>query len=214
MEKSAKMEKVKAFYLFNSILDELLEISSSEDEDAMFTVLFGRNEKHRVKQFVQTVIHNYSDIEFKTNLRISRDSANDLIQRFSTICGERSYQGGRHQVSAEASILLFLWFSGNKTTLREVSNLFDLSLSTTHSCINKVLDFLVNDVAPQVIKFPSTNEDKEYVAKEFEKISGVPNVLGCIDGSYISIRTPKHKIRSTYANRHEFVFLAVKIALF
>lgn len=68
MEKSAKMEKVKVFYLFNSILDELLESSSSEDEDAMFTVLFGRNEKHRVKQFVQTVIHNYSDIEVSSSL--------------------------------------------------------------------------------------------------------------------------------------------------
>lgn len=29
----------------------------------------------------------------------------------------------------------------------------------------------MNDVAPQVIKFPSTNEDKEYVAKEFEKVA-------------------------------------------
>ena len=27
-------------------------------------------------------------------------------------------------------------------------------------------------------------------------------VLGCIDGSYINIRTPAHKIRATYVNRH------------
>ncbi|EFN74288.1 hypothetical protein EAG_04572, partial [Camponotus floridanus] len=27
-------------------------------------------------------------------------------------------------------------------------------------------------------------------------------VIGCIDGSYINIRTPAHKSRTTYANRH------------
>lgn len=35
------------------------------------------------------------------------------------------------------------------------------------------------------------------------QISGFPNVIGCIDGSYINIRTPAHKIKSTYTNRHD-----------
>lgn len=61
-------------------------------------------------------------------------------------------------------------FSGNKTTLREVANLFDMSLSSIHAGFNKVLQFLVNDVAPEVIKFPETNDEKELVAKEFEKV--------------------------------------------
>lgn len=30
----------------------------------------------------------------------------------------------------------------------------------------------------------------------------MPGVIGCIDGSYIKIRTPAKKIRSTYVNRH------------
>lgn len=34
------------------------------------------------------------------------------------------------------------------------------------------------------------------------QISGFPNVIGCIDGSYIPILTPAHKLRSTYTNRH------------
>lgn len=35
------------------------------------------------------------------------------------------------------------------------------------------------------------------------QISGFPDVLGCIDGTYISIRTPAHKVKSTYINRHD-----------
>lgn len=36
------------------------------------------------------------------------------------------------------------------------------------------------------------------------KISGFLNTLGCIDGMSIHVRTPAHKIRSTYVNRHDF----------
>jgi len=31
----------------------------------------------------------------------------------------------------------------------------------------------------------------------------MPGVIGCIDGSSIPIRTPAHKIKSTYTNRHD-----------
>lgn len=44
-----------------------------------------------------------------------------------------------------------------------------------------------------------------YILKiQYLQISGFPNVLGCIDGSYIPIRSPKDKISSTYANRHDY----------
>lgn len=35
------------------------------------------------------------------------------------------------------------------------------------------------------------------------QIAGFPKVLGCIDGTFIKVRTPAHKIKSTYVNRHD-----------
>ncbi|XP_017468973.1 PREDICTED: putative nuclease HARBI1 [Rhagoletis zephyria] len=114
----------------------------------------------------------------------------------------RSYKGGRLQSTAETHMLSFLWFSVNKTTFREVANL-GVTLSNIHITFNKVLSFLVEAVALESIRFPKEDVEKEAIAREFEKIAGFPNVLGCIDGSYISIRKPKNKIRSTYTNRHD-----------
>lgn len=34
-------------------------------------------------------------------------------------------------------------------------------------------------------------------------MSGFPGILGCIDGTSITVRTPAHKIKSTYINRHD-----------
>ncbi|XP_036317984.1 putative nuclease HARBI1 [Rhagoletis pomonella] len=143
--------------------------------------------------------------KFKTNFRITRDSAEYLVARYSSSRWyvKRSYKEGRLQSTAETHMLSFLWFSANKTTFREVANLFGVTLSNINLTFNKVLSFLVEAVAPESIKFPKEGVEKEAVAREFEKIAGLPNVLGCIDGSYISIRKPKNKIRSTYTNRHD-----------
>lgn len=35
------------------------------------------------------------------------------------------------------------------------------------------------------------------------QIADFPNVVGCIDGTSIKVRTPAHKIKSTYINRHD-----------
>lgn len=37
-----------------------------------------------------------------------------------------------------------------------------------------------------------------------------PNVIGCVDGTYIDISTPSKKIRSTYTNRHDQTSLTLQ----
>lgn len=37
------------------------------------------------------------------------------------------------------------------------------------------------------------------------QLAGFPNVIGCIDGTYIPVRCPVNKVRSTYINRHDQV---------
>lgn len=101
-------------------------------------------------------------------------------------------------------------FCSNKTTFREIGNLFNMSLSSVHKLFNKVLTFFIDDIAPQEIRFPQDAVAKEEIANNFKSICGFPNVLGCIDGSYISVRTPKHKIRSTYINRHDSISITMQ----
>lgn len=45
-----------------------------------------------------------------------------------------------------------------------------MTFSNIHSTFNKVLNFFVEDVAPETIKFPKEEEEKEAIAKEFEKV--------------------------------------------
>ncbi|XP_046803854.1 putative nuclease HARBI1 [Lucilia cuprina] len=149
------------------ILEDLLESSSSSDEEDMYPLLLERKYLPRVKNFVENVIYQYSP--------------NDV--------GKYTY---------------------SKTTFREVANVLDISLSNLHNSFQQVLKFLLDEIAPEAITFPQTTMEKEVISNDFQQISGFPNVLGCIDGSYISVRTPKHKIRSSYANRHDTVSITLQ----
>lgn len=42
------------------------------------------------------------------------------------------------------------------------------------------------------------------------KIAGFPKVLGCIDGTFIKVQTPVHKIKSTYVNRHDIASITLQ----
>ncbi|XP_063223145.1 putative nuclease HARBI1 [Bacillus rossius redtenbacheri] len=110
---------------------------------------------------------------------------------------------GVKAVSAENHIS-FLWFAGNKSSLRDVASRFGVGESTIHRNCDRVMNFLVH-IAPTVIKFPRTQEEKVKAAKDFLEVSGRHHVvsLGCIDGTFIPIRTPAKKIKSTYVNRHD-----------
>ncbi|KAH9375951.1 hypothetical protein HPB48_018718 [Haemaphysalis longicornis] len=59
---------------------------------------------------------------------------------------------------------------------------FEVSESTHHRMMSRVTSFLL-DIAPSVIKFPS---DLQKLATDFEQLSGFPDTIGCVDGSYVS----------------------------
>lgn len=42
------------------------------------------------------------------------------------------------------------------------------------------------------------------------QIAGFPNVIGALDGTYIPLRTPVKKIKSTYVNRHDITALTMQ----
>ncbi|XP_036343532.1 putative nuclease HARBI1 [Rhagoletis pomonella] len=84
-----------------------------------------------------------------------------------------------------------------------------MSYSCAHNVLNNVMSFLL-ELSPNIIKFAQSVAEKEIIANDFAEICGFPNVLGCIDGTYISTRAPRHKIRSTYINRHDTIFVTMQ----
>lgn len=98
--------------------------------------------------------------------------------------------GGKEKVYVENQILFFLWwvilimlisiwqkiliiyrFAGNQCCLRDVSQRYGIDISTLWRQIWRDVDFSLH-IPPSIIKMPSTEEVKELVFSEFQKVSG------------------------------------------
>ncbi|KAH7976128.1 hypothetical protein HPB52_008687 [Rhipicephalus sanguineus] len=176
--------------------------------NTFLTSCFGRRtRKPKVEHFVDDVVRQYSDEEFRRHFRLSRRVATELIAGFasSPMCPTDNH-GGKAAKSAETHLLSFIWYAANKTCMRDVADRFNLAESTVHRVLQRVADYLCT-LGPTVLTFP---RDLEKLSRDFEKVSGVPGVVGCIDGCYIRIQCPENKIASTYVNRHHFLSMTLQ----
>ncbi|CAN7992729.1 unnamed protein product, partial [Ixodes hexagonus] len=100
-------------------------------------------------------------------------------------------------------------FAGNKTSIRDVAGRFGVSESTCHAMITRVMTHLCQ-IAHRVIRYPS---DLDKLSSDFEQVCFFNlhrSIIGCVDGSYIPIRWPADKIRSTYINRHDMLSITAQ----
>ncbi|XP_064462095.1 uncharacterized protein LOC135372408 [Ornithodoros turicata] len=181
---------------------EFLSSSSSDSEDELAVVLRGTRAK--VTDFVESVVRNFSDTEFRKHFRVTRTVCYKVVADYekSPYFQQGSGRGPFAPKTAEEHVLSFLWFAGNKSSERAVALVFGMAESTIHDIIERVACFF-ESISKEVIRFPVTGEEKAACSEKFEKISGFPHVLGCVDGTYIETRCPVHKIASTYTNRHD-----------
>lgn len=124
---------------------------------------------------------------FRRNLRLSKES-------FFIIAGaiedywHLEYHDPHHNTifSIQERVALTIHFLCTESGYATAGNLFGLSRTSAHRYVEQVMNILLKYFI-KIVSFPSTNEHWENVAVGFEKICGVPNVVGAIDGTLIQI---------------------------
>ena len=72
-------------------------------------------------------------------------------------------------VHGNSYLIGFARFAGNKTCIRDVAAQFCIGESTFHRQCGRVMNYL-NDIAPNVIKFPETVKEKTSITQQFEQV--------------------------------------------
>ncbi|XP_031335329.1 putative nuclease HARBI1 [Photinus pyralis] len=194
-----EMEDANVVNIILNNLENAYDESSSSDEDDELLIRLVKYKIPKIEHFIDDVVNKLNDCLFKSHFRMNRSSTNKLVEKFGSSSFYPKSVAGQKSVSSENHILSFLWFAGNKCCLRDVSQRFGVGIASLHRQCDRVMEFLVS-IAPQIITFPTGDLQKLSMAKEFEKVS-LPVFLNyCTD---IPIRTPVHKIKSTYVNRHD-----------
>lgn len=73
--------------------------------------------------------------------------------------------------------------------------------------ISKILCSLLN----QYVKFPLPGPESDAVHQAFYNISGMPEIIGCIDGTHVSINNPGGPYAEIYRNRKSYFSVNVQV---
>lgn len=64
-----------------------------------------------------------------------------------------------------------------------------MSKSTLHHCFRRVYKAL-NEIAPRIIYWPN-NSEKRVIKEKFQRKSGLPDIVGAVDGCQVDIDAPE-----------------------
>ncbi|XP_044596825.1 protein ALP1-like isoform X2 [Cotesia glomerata] len=85
--------------------------------------------------------------------------------------------------------LVFLWFLSNTEPLRTLADRFDISISSVHRVLRRVLAWILTKL-DDVVKWPENNDEVLTICNGFYSKKQIPNILGAIDSTHIRIEKP------------------------
>ncbi|XP_064468954.1 uncharacterized protein LOC135383427 [Ornithodoros turicata] len=176
----------------------------------MMAVGLVRKDRNRIPKYYETVVGCYFGFEFKRLFRLSRDTFQSLVAHFCASSYFPNAPGGRPQISAEKTCLILLSYIGSQCSMYSVADRFDVSESSVHMCVYRVLNFL-QSISAGVICWPDQQEQERikagFLANSMGK--GPRKTLGWVDGCHIEINKPAESSQS-YCNRKKWPSLLLQ----
>lgn len=155
--------------------------SSGSDEDEIDEILLHYTKIPRisVQGYFEEVVPAYSDEEFIRHFRISRGLFVHLSNKYeNTDEFQKMFrQNPARTVLPNKTLAVFLWFAAHEScSYRDISDRFNISLSTVHEIILRGTAFITN-LSPEVIRWPTVAEmNEEAMFREAE--SRIPGIIG------------------------------------
>ncbi|XP_071054257.1 uncharacterized protein [Onthophagus taurus] len=157
---------------------------SSDSSDSNF---FMDKPKINNTNFLEEIVPSYDDDKFFHHFRLSRESVDIIVENFEASEHYKDSSGQYGNISSRNQVLIVLWYIGHMSSFRDVANRFDITISSVHRILRRVV-FTISNLAPSIITWP-TNEEKIESERYFCQ-NGFPMVIGAIDGIHIKIDKP------------------------
>lgn len=134
----------------------------------------------RIQNYVEEIVSNYRNTEFRRMFRLSRQSFEALCEMLSR-CPEMNVRspeyGGREQITLRKTVLIALRYLGHPGNIRTLSDIFDVFDSSVTVFRHTVFSALVNNLRNRVIRWPQGPEQADIIAT-FEEKSDFQEYLG------------------------------------
>ncbi|XP_067215666.1 uncharacterized protein [Linepithema humile] len=189
------VQKILFFETMLKVTLESTDEESSDSESDLAEIIYDYYErkskipKIRCKNYIEDVVWQYTDVDFKSHFRLSRPTFRILLELLSEQLSNKFEGCGRHTISPEKTLLLAIWMMGTPNSYRCVADRFDVGKGTAWRCVGKVVNALYLHL-DKFITWPN-REKAEEIWTCIKNRYKFPKVIGAIDGTHIKIATPK-----------------------
>ncbi|RCN33530.1 hypothetical protein ANCCAN_20639 [Ancylostoma caninum] len=159
--------------------------------ESIFRVYVGRIVRDR-----SSLLDVLDDEAFRVRFRLTRTSFNHVC---AIIHGSLTFEDGRGKTCSTAlALALSLQIMSSDTRQRVEGDVLNVSQPTASRILTAVLDAAMAS-RDKFITWPN-REDEEQIKLRFYQLTGIPGVIGCVDGSHVEIRAPL-ETEYAYVNR-------------
>ena len=144
--------------------------------------------------------------EWCLNLRMSYGVFMELVNHLREFLISQPNAFRQDCVSPEKRVAIALYYLKDQGSLRMTANTFGVAKSTVSASIKIVCSLICDQLGSKFLLFPSTVEEMDLAAEKFKTKFGIPQVIGCIDGTHIAIKKPKE-------NPHDYFCYKMKHSL-
>lgn len=151
--------------------------------------------------------------EFRSHFRMERATFDSLVLALSTSSLLKPVEGrGRPRIPVAKQVAVYLWrMSTDADSLRTIRQLFGVAISSITRICERVAETIIEELSADAMRFPLPAEMAGIAAK-FERMSGFPGVIACLDGTLIPINKPSVD-GDAYISRHEDAAFACQAAV-
>lgn len=189
----------KMFVCLNTVGDilklykpRIRTIGSKERSEATWLILL-RSDEHRFKE------------AFRVSKELFHSICDALREKLSPL---PNFLSTKIPCSVEKQVGMTLYKLASCCEYRAVGDTFGVHKSTVHKYFYRVIKAINSTLMTSFIKMPN-EEDCKRISRRFKNICGIPQIIGCIDGSHIPIMAPSEG-RKDFVNRKSWTSLVLQ----
>lgn len=149
------------------------------------------------------LLKNSNAVEFKEAFRISRELFNEICDLLKNeLMPQSNLLSNREPVPVDKQVAMCLYKLACCAEYRVIGNVFGVHKSTVHKYFYNVVEAINKVLLWNEIKMPDADEC-QHISSKFHQSSGLPQIVGCIDGSHIPILAPSEG-RKDFVNRKQW----------
>lgn len=154
-------------------------------------------------------LYNSDPDEFKESFRMSKSLFTKIVEELrEELTPKPNPISTRKPTSVEKQVGICFYKLASCCEYRVVGRVFGIHKSTVNKFFYKVVKAINKKLLWKIIKMPDKEESK-VISKKFKRKCGLPQIIGCIDGSHIPILAPSEGSKD-FINRKRYASIVLQ----